>query len=213
MLGLPTETDEDVAAIGELVGRVLAAARDVTPKAERGSIRIAVSVSTFVPKAHTPFQWEGQLGMEAVRARQRVLRDSMPHKGVELSWHDPDVSFLEAVLARGDRSGADGIEEAWRSGAVFDAWTERFSLQRWLDAFERTGIDAVKVAAQPFEATAALPWAHIDSGLAEEFLRAEWERALAGELTGDCTFEDCTGCGVCGTLGADLVIAAGGRHA
>lgn len=210
MLGLPTETDDDVAAIGELVGRVVHAARDATPKDERGGVRVAVSVSTFVPKAHTPFQWAGQLPAEAVLHRQRVLRDSMPRKGVELSWHDARVSFLEAVLARGDRRIADGIEAAWRSGAVFDAWTERFSLERWTSAFESVGIDAEAVATQPFE-HAPLPWSHIDSGLSEVFLRAEWDRALAEETTADCTFEGCTGCGVCGTLGADLILAGGTR--
>lgn len=212
MLGLPTETDEDVAAIGSLVSKVLYAAREATPKEERGGLRVAVSVSTFVPKAHTPFQWAGQLPQAEVRRRQQVLRDAMPRKGVELSWHDSDVSFLEAVLARGDRRIADAVEAAWRGGAVFDAWTERFSLERWRAAFGAIGIDAEAVASEPFTLGDPLPWAHIDSGLSEAFLRLEWERAERGETTEDCTFDDCTGCGVCGTLGADLVIAGGGRR-
>lgn len=212
MLGLPTETDEDVASIGQLVSRVLYTAREATPKAERGSLRVAVSVSTFVPKAHTPFQWAGQIPSAEVRRRQQVLRDAMPRKGVELSWHDADVSFLEAVLARGDRRLADGIEAAWRGGAVFDAWTERFSLQRWRDAFSAMGIDAAAIASEPFDPARPLPWAHIDSGLAEEFLLEEWDKAVAGETTPDCTFEGCTGCDVCGTLGADIILAGGTRH-
>lgn len=212
MLGLPTETDEDVAAIGSLVSRVLLAARESTPKEERGAVRVAVSVSTFVPKAHTPFQWVGQLAQSEVRRRQQVLRDSMPRKGVELSWHDADVSFLEAVLARGDRRLADVIEAAWRAGAVFDAWTERFALSRWLAAFERSGLDAERIASAPFPTDEPLPWSHIDSGVDESFLRAEWTRALEGETTADCTFDGCTGCGVCGTLGADLVLAGGERR-
>lgn len=212
MLGLPTETDEDITAIGELVSKVLFTAREATPKAERGSLRVAVSVSTFVPKAHTPFQWAGQIPNEEVRRRQRVLRDAMPRKGVELSWHDANVSFLEAVLARGDRRLADGIEAAWRAGAAFDAWTERFSLQRWRDAFAEAGIDANSVATEPFDPARPLPWAHIDSGLSEEFLLEEWDKAVAGETTPDCTFEGCTGCEVCGTLGADIILAGGTRH-
>jgi radical SAM superfamily enzyme YgiQ (UPF0313 family) len=212
MLGLPTETDEDVHAIGSLVARVLAVARDATPGPERGGVRVGVSVSTFVPKAHTPFQWEGQLEQSQVRHRQGVLRDSMPRKGVELSWHDADVSFLEAVLARGDRSVADAVEGAWRSGAVFDAWTERFSLGRWMTAFEQAGIDPVERASARFDPEVPLPWAHIDSGIAPAFLRAEWHRAVAGETTNDCTFGDCTGCGVCGSLSTDIVLAGGERR-
>lgn len=207
MIGLPTETDEDVAAIAGLVGRVLSTAREVTPPAERGGVRVAVSVSTFVPKAHTPFQWEGQIPREEVSRRQMVLRDAMPRKGVELSWHDADVSFLEAVLARGDRRTADAIEAAWRAGAVFDAWTERFSLGRWLEALAATGIEATRQAGAPFAEDRPLPWSHIDSGLSERFLLAERDRALAGETTADCTFGDCTGCGVCPTLGVDNVVA------
>lgn len=213
MLGLPTETDADVAAIGELVERVLATAREVTPGPERSAVRIGVSVSTFVPKAHTPFQWEGQALQDVVRHRQAVLRASMPHKGVELSWHDAEVSFLEAVLARGGRRVADAIEVAWRRGAVFDAWTECFSLRRWLEAFAEVGLDPAAVASDEFAEDAHLPWSHIDSGLAERFLRTERARAMRGETTADCTFGDCTGCGVCGALDVDIVLAGGERRA
>ena len=212
MLGLPTETDEDVAEIGHLVARVLAAAKEVTPPKERGGIRIAVSVSTFVPKAHTPFQWEGQLPLAEVRHRQSVLREAMPQRGVELSWHDAETSFLEAALARGGRAIADVIEAAWRSGARFDAWTEHFSLPRWRSAFETAGIDAEAAANTPFAEDAPLPWSHIDSGLAAAFLRAERRRARCAETTPDCTFGDCTGCGVCPSLSADLVLAGGERR-
>lgn len=208
MIGLPTETDEDVAAIGALVACVHAAARESTPPSERGGIRIGVSVSTFVPKAHTPFQWEGQIPPSEVKRRQHILRDAMPHRGVDLSWHDADVSFLEAVLARGDRSVAAAIEEAWREGSVFDAWTEHYSLARWRRAFERTGLNPEERASAPFAFDAPLPWAHIDSGISESFLRAELENAREGVTTPDCTFEDCTGCGVCGACGADILLQA-----
>jgi radical SAM family uncharacterized protein len=212
MLGLPTETDEDMVAIADLVGRVFRTAREATPPAERGGIRVAVSVSTFVPKAHTPFQWEGQLPQAEVRRRQAILRDAMPRRGVELSWHDASVSLLEAVLARGDRAVADVIEAAWRGGSVFDAWTEHFSLQRWLDAFDATGIDAAARATTALAPGDPLPWSHIGSGLTERFLAAERDRAYAGVTTPDCTLEDCTGCGVCPDLGVDNVLAGGGRR-
>lgn len=212
MLGLPTETDEDVVAIGELVARVLAVAREATPPKERGGIRIAVSVSTFVPKAHTPFQWEGQLPLAEVRRRQMLLRDATPQRGVELSWHDANTSFLEAVLARGDRRAADAIEAAWRAGATFDAWTERFDLGRWLDAFASVGLEPERLATEPFAEEDPLPWSHIDSGLSQAFLLAERHRAYAAETTEDCTFGDCTGCGVCPSLSADIVLAGGERR-
>ncbi|MBN2248186.1 MAG: TIGR03960 family B12-binding radical SAM protein [Coriobacteriia bacterium] len=213
MIGLPTEIDDDVRAIGALVERVLGVAREATPKAERGGLRVAVSVSTFVPKAHTPFQWDGQVPIEEVRRRQGLLRESMPHRGVELSWHDPSSSLLEAVLARGGREMADGIEAAWRAGARFDAWTEHFSLGRWLEAFASVGIDAAEAASAPYIQGGPLPWSHIDSGLAEGFLRLERSRTDSATTTPDCTFEDCTGCGVCPGLGVENVIAGGGSRA
>jgi radical SAM family uncharacterized protein len=211
MIGLPTETDEDVAAIGSLVDKVLTIAREVTPPAQRGGIRIAVSVSTFVPKAHTPFQWEGQLTLEEVRARQQVLRETMPRKLVELHWHDSEVSFLEGALARGGRELAPVIELAWRSGGGFDAWTEMFSLRRWLDAFAEAGIDPVALASAPRALTDPLPWDHIVSGVEKRYLVHERQRALDGVVTPDCSFGDCTACGVCPSLGVDVVLTGGHR--
>jgi radical SAM family uncharacterized protein len=211
MLGLPTETDDDIRGIGSLVSKVLHVAREATPPAQRGGMRIAVSVSTFVPKAHTPFQWESQLTLEEVRHRQQVLRESMPRKGVELHWHDAEVSFVEGALARGGRDLAPVIEHAWRSGGGFDAWTERFSLRRWLDAFEAAGIDPVALASVPREVGAPLPWSHISSGVSEEYLALERDHALAGVSTPDCSFEGCTDCGACPQLDADVVLAGGSR--
>ncbi len=207
MLGLPTETDDDIAAVGGLVTRVLAEARAATPADERGGVRVAVSVSTFVPKAHTPFQWDGQLPLPEVRRRQGLLRQSMPRKGVELSWHDADVSFLEAVLARGGREVAEAIESSWRGGAVFDAWTERFSPERWARAFEATGLDAAGIAEASLEPGSPLPWDHIDSGLSSRFLVAERADAGRGRTTEDCSFGRCTGCGVCERLDVSVRLA------
>ncbi len=211
MLGLPTETDEDIRGIGRLVAKVLEVARKATPPAQRGGMRIAVSVSTFVPKAHTPFQWEGQLTLEEVKHRQMVLRESMPRKGVDLHWHDPEVSFVEGALARGGRELAPVIEHAWRSGGGFDAWTEKFSLKRWLEAFEAAGIDPVALASEPRDPMRALPWSHISSGVSEDYLALEREAALTGASTPDCSFDGCTDCGACPALGADIVLAGGHR--
>lgn len=211
MIGLPTETDEDVAGIGALVSRVLETAREVTPPDQRGSLRIAVSVSTFVPKAHTPFQWDAQLALDDVRRRQEVLRASMPRRGVELSWHDAEVSFLEGALARGGREAADVIERAWQGGAAFSAWTEEFDLATWGGAFAAAGVDPVPLASRERAAGEPLPWAHISAGVSQEFLAAERRRADEGEPTADCTFGDCSGCGVCPSLGLDVVLGGDRR--
>ena len=211
MIGLPSETDADIAGIGHLVNKVLATAKAATPPNARGSVRVAVSVSTFVPKVQTPFQWEAQIGFEEVRRRQSVLRDSMPRKGVELHWHDSEVSFLEGVMARGGREVADVIEAAWRNGAVFDAWTEQFRLQRWLDAFASTGVDPAAIANRERSEDEPLPWDHISAGVSRRYLLRERSRALAEETTPDCSFVGCTGCDVCDDLGAVVALAGGAR--
>ncbi len=211
MIGLPTETDEDVVAIGALVERVLTRARANTPGPQRGSVRIAVSVSTFVPKAQTPFQWEPQLALDEVLRRQQLLREHTPHKGVELHWHDAEVSFIEGVMARGGRELADVIEAAWRAGATFDAWTERFDLGRWLLACESAGVDPTMIANGERSPDKPLPWDHISAGVPRGYLVRERERAFAAETTSDCSFGGCTGCDVCQTLGV-TVITGGGRQ-
>ena len=211
MLGLPSETDDDIRGIGRLVHKVLDVARENTPKDQRGGLKIGVSVATFVPKPHTPFQWEPQLTLPEVRRRQEILRESMPRRGVDLSWHDPDVSFLEGALARGGRELSDVIEKAWRSGCVFDAWTEEFSLPRWLAAFESAGIDPVALASSERDPADALPWDHISSGVSKRYMLRERERAVAGVTTKDCSFDGCTGCDACGDLGLDIVLGGASR--
>lgn len=211
MIGLPTETDVDIAGIGELVTKVMAEARAVTPPDQRGSVRVAVSVSTLVPKADTPFQWEGQIPLQEVWRRQSVLRDSMPRKGVDLSWHDAEVSQLEGAMARGGREVAEAIEIAWRDGARFDAWTERFSLARWTAAFEKAGLDLPAAAAHSFARDDVLPWSHISAGVSSAYLWKEYERSLTGAVTQDCSFDSCTACGVCGDAGLGVEIVLGGE--
>jgi radical SAM superfamily enzyme YgiQ (UPF0313 family) len=207
MSGLPTETDEDIRGIGQLVTRVVETARRVVPPAERGGVRVGVSVSVFVPKAHTPFQWERQLSLAEIEQRQRILRESVPRKGVDLSWHDSEIGLLEGVMARGGREIAGVIERAWRAGAVFDAWTEEFSMRRWLDAFEAEGIDPASLVDVERDPESPLPWDHLSAGVDRAFLLEERRRAFAGVTTPDCSFDGCTDCGVCPNLGADLDLA------
>ncbi len=207
MIGLPTETDEDVLGIGELVGRVMSAARAATPADARGSVRLAVSISTFVPKAHTPFQWEPQISLDEVRRRQGLIRSSIPRKGVDLHWHDADVSSLEGALARAGREVADVIETAWRSGAIFDAWTERFRMSRWLEAFAAHDLDPAEIATRTRAIDAPLPWDHISAGVSSRYLARERARALEASTTQDCSFEGCTGCDVCPKLGVEVRLA------
>jgi radical SAM superfamily enzyme YgiQ (UPF0313 family) len=211
MIGLPTETDEDVRGIGDLVVKVLEVARAAVPPAQRGSVKIGVSVSTFVPKAHTPFQWESQLTLEQIRERQRILREAVPRKGVDLHWHDADTSLLEGALARGGRELAGVIERAWRDGGGFDAWTEEFSLRGWLDAFAAQGLDPVALASMDRDPAAPLAWDHISTGVARSYLLRERECALRGELTPDCSLGDCGACGVCTDLSVDVVLGGSGR--
>jgi radical SAM family uncharacterized protein len=211
MIGLPTETDADVVGIGELVTRVLAVAKAATPPNARGSVRVAVSVSTFIPKAHTPFQWEVQIPLEEVRRRQALLREAMPRKGVELHWHDSDVSFLEGVMARGGRELADVIETAWRGGARFDAWSECFRLPTWLDALAENGVDPAAIVGRVRSVAEPLPWDHLSVGVNRAYLAAERDLALEAAVTPDCSFSGCTGCDVCSDLGVDISLAGVSR--
>jgi len=211
MIGLPSETDADISGIGDLVSKVLATAKAATPPNARGSVRVAVSVSTFVPKVQTPFQWEAQITGEEVRRRQGVLRESMPRKGVELHWHDSEISFLEGVMARGGREVADVVEAAWRNGAVFEAWTEQFRLSRWHEAFALTGVDPAAIANRVRSEDEPLPWDHISAGVSRRYLARERSRALAEQTTPDCSFVGCTGCDVCDDLNVEIVLGGGQR--
>ena len=211
MVGLPTETDDDIRAIGALVNRVLEVARAETPPAQRGGIKIGVSVSTFVPKSHTPFQWAAQSDLAEISRKQSVLRDSMPRKGVDLSWHDADTSFVEGVVARGDRRLGPVLEEAWRRGSRLDGWSEHFSLARWMDAFAACDFDPAFVASRQRSYDEVLPWDHLSTGVSKRYLALEAQRAYDATTTDDCSFGPCTGCDACGALCVD-VLTAGERR-
>ncbi|MFH1169612.1 MAG: radical SAM protein, partial [Chloroflexota bacterium] len=190
MVGLPTETIEDVAGIVDLVNKV----RSLGGKDRRPQLR--VSAATFVPKPHTPFQWVAQEGEAQLNARHELLKRELPRKGVRLSWQDPRLSRLEAALSRGDRRTGRVIYNAWKRGCTFDAWTERFNYESWLGAFADAGLDPAFYAHRERPLDEPLPWAHIDTGVTTAFLKKEYKRAIKGEATADCRYDDCSACGL-----------------
>lgn len=208
MIGLPTETDDDIKGIASLAQRVLDRARAVVPPEQKGAVQVGVSCALFVPKAQTPFQWDGQIPPAEALRRVNLLRRSIKYRAVQVSWHDPKTSFVEAVMSRGGRECAELVEQAWRRGARFDAWTELFNEDAWRDAADACGIDVTAVAQATYETGRVMPWAHISTGVSERFLAAERRRAGEGATTPDCTFGSCTGCGVCQAVGADNALAA-----
>ena len=208
MIGLPTETDDDIKGIASLVQRAYDRAKKATPPEQRGSIRMSVSCALFVPKAQTPFQWDGQIAPEEALRRVGVLRRSVKYRAIDVHWHDPSTSFVEAVMSRAGREAAVWVEAAWRRGARFDAWTEHFKEQAWREAAEEVGINPAAVAQGSYPTDRVMPWSHISTGVSTRFLALERRRAAAGVTTPDCTFERCAGCGACPGLGVDNELAA-----
>ena len=196
MIGLPTETVEDVVAICDLVKRI----RGMGRKVEGRRAQVSVSVATFVPKPHTPFQWMPLEGEASLEEKQAFLRREL--KKFRLSWSDPQMTLVEAVLSRGDRRLGAVIYEAWRRGARFDAWDELFEPANWWEAFQGQGVDPDFYARRPLDRDAPLPWDHIDVGVKKGFLARECERALRGQTTPDCRGGPCFGCGVLETFPA-----------
>ncbi|NLI00882.1 MAG: TIGR03960 family B12-binding radical SAM protein [Chthonomonadales bacterium] len=193
MIGLPTEIDEDVVAIGALAHRVVLHGRRMGVR----DAQVTVSVAGFVPKPHTPFQWRAQDTPEELLRKQRLLKASMRDRSVQLRFHNPLVSHVEGVLARGGRSVARAIEYCWRLGGSFDAWDDRFSYDRWMTAFELAQVNPAWVANRVRGYHEALPWDHIHCGIHRGYLRAEDKRAEAGIRTEDCRIGRCTMCQAC----------------
>ena len=193
MLGLPTETDADVLGIADLVYKVIQTWKEAASNKKRG-LRVHVATAFFVPKPHTPFQWEKQISPEEYLRRCRLLKDHFYSRSIEYNYHAPDLSRLEAVFARGDRRVGGVIEEAWKHGARLDGWDEFFSYQTWLDAFAAQGVDADYYTVRGYDESEVLPWDAIDVGVDKEFLLRERQRAYAGEITPDCR-QGCAGCG------------------
>lgn len=194
MAGLPTETYEDLDGIAEIARKIRELNFELRGR-KGGRLRITVSVSNFVPKAHTPFQWEPQDTEESFRLKHDHLSKRLDIKGVTFNYHDSDTSFLEAVFARGDRRVGKVLYRAWQLGCRFDAWSEHFKGELWQKAFEETGVDPAFYANRRRSYDEVLPWDIIDSGISKEFLIRENEKAKNEQLTCDCR-EKCNACGM-----------------
>ena len=202
MIGLPGETDEDVLAIAKLAKAVQYKYQEVTGR--RGA-KVTVSASSFVPKPYTPFQWVPQDDIAELRRKQFLLKDALKVKNIIFQYHDSVTSVMEAVFARGDRRLGKALYLAWRRGAKFDGWSEHFSYDRWLEALQDAGLTKEFYIGRERGAAELFPWEHIQPAVARSFLRREYEKALAEELTHDCRHGTCTGCGVCQKLGVKII--------
>ncbi len=185
MIGLPGERREDLEGIIDLVNR-----------AGQEKVYLNLSLSSFVPKAHTPFQWEGMERREVLEEKQRFLRNRLRKKKVKLKWHSVETSFLEAVFARGDRRLGRVILKAWEKGCRFDSWKENFRFDFWMDAFQESGLDPYFYAHRERGDEEVFPWEHLDSGAGRRFLMSERKKAKHGKPTSDCRIH-CSHCGVC----------------
>lgn len=193
MLGLPTETDEDVLGIAELVYKVIQAWKENAVNKKRG-LRVHVATAYFVPKPHTPFQWEKQITPQEYLRRCKLLKSHFYSKSIVYDYHSPDLSRLEAVFARGDRRLGPVIEAAVENGARLDGWDEYFDYGKWLDAFEKCGVDVDYYTTRGFGEEELLPWDVIDVGVSKKFLLRERKRAYENLVTPDCR-HGCAGCG------------------
>lgn len=191
MIGHPDETMEDVAAIADLCHQVLAVGR----KMIGGRARLHAGVSTFVPKAHTPFQWASCDSLDQIQAKQDFLRRSLRHPNLKMTWTEPADTLLEAALSRGDRRLADVVLAAWRKGARFDAWQDQFRYPLWEEAFREAGIDPGFYSHRRRELDEVLPWKHIGTGVRHGFLKQQYLASTKSRYTPDCR-EDCLGCGI-----------------
>ena len=194
MNGLPTETMEDIAGIATLASHVIGKFYHTPDRNKARPVSVTVSVSCFIPKPFTPFQWEGQDSLETLKEKQEYLRSQITDRKIRYNWHDAEVSRIEAVFARGDRRLSAALALAAEEDMMFDAWDEGFSYEKWLSVFERTGIDPSFYANRPFGTDEWLPWDVIDAGVTKEFLLRERERAYMEKTTPACS-EHCSGCG------------------
>ena len=192
MLGLPTETIDDIEGISQLVTKVHSLGR----RAKGKEPQVRVSVSTFVPKPHTPFQWVAQESERELNSKHELLKLRLRRRGIKLSWQDPKISLLEAALSRGDRQLGKVIYRAWKLGSTFDAWSEHFSFGNWIRAFEEGGLEPGFYAQRQRSLDELLPWSHIDAGIATTFLKREYHRAFDGKGTPDCRYKACNACGL-----------------
>lgn len=208
MIGLPTETNEDLDGIADLAYKVLDCGRAIL-KDKAGRLKVTVSASSFVPKAHTPFQWVPQDTVDTLVEKQHYLASKLKNRKITFNWHDARLSFIEAVFARGGRKVGDALERAWQLGCKFDSWNDHFKFDSWMQAFEDTGLDPSFYANRAFDLEEILPWDHIDAGVSKKFLAEEYKKALEQKITMDCRHDKCTVCGVCQNLPVSMDLRKG----
>ena len=208
MFGLPYEKNEDLDGILELLEKVKEAGDQYAPR----PVEVRASLACFVPKAHTPFQWQPMNHQEELEEKRRYMT-RYRRRRIKVSFHDSRLSVLEGVLARGDRRLAAGIFRAWEKGAKFDGWTEYFSFDLWMQALQECGLDTAFYIHRSRSRDELFPWDFIDIGVSREFLWKENERAQEAALTPDCRHEGCSACGICSAFGVDLDIKEDGGHA
>ena len=198
MLGLPTETEEDMKAIPELANDIAVRYYEIPKDQRNGKCQITISTSFFVPKPFTPFQWASMHDPEDYIARAKVVNDTVKEqlnrKSIKYNWHEADVTVLEGVLARGDRKVGNVIRTVYERGGIFDAWSEYFDYQRWLDAFAECGVDMDFYTKRERSLDEVFPWDFIDTGVTKEFLKREWQNAMEENVTPNCRMR-CSGCG------------------
>ncbi len=203
LVGLPTEMDEDTLGIAELARNVVEVGKRYTKQASA-----TVSVGGFVPKAHTPFQWFGQNGIGELRRKVNLLRDELRRSPAKVRWHDPEATFVEGIVSRGDRRIGAVIERVWRAGGTFQEWSEHFRLDRWTTAMAEEGLDPDWYVTRHRTEDEVLPWDHITAGLHRDFLWQDFQAALAEHGLPDCRWTPCYDCGVCTDYAIEHVVAS-----
>ena len=202
MMGLPTETDEDVIGIAKLAKKVVDLYTEI--KGKRGC-KVTISVACFVPKPYTPFQWFGQLPIEEFQRRQQLLKENITDRAITFNYHDARLSVIEGVFARGDRRLAKVLYQAWQDGAKFDGWSDLYRDDVWHEAFKKCGIDMGYYNFRTRNFNEPLPWLITSPGVNQEFLLREWHHAMRGNFTEDCRRGRCTACGICPNLGVHVI--------
>lgn len=195
MMGLPTERDEDIVGIAELAQRIIDLYYTIENRPKGRGVQVSISTATFVPKPFTPFQFEAQDTKEMIEHKQKLLVSSVKTKKIKVSWHDPNVSMLEAVLAKGDRRLSQVIYKAWQKGCKFDSWSEHYKYDKWLEAFDECNISPEFYANRQRPHDEILPWDHLDYYVSKEFFVRENQTARAGKTTPNCR-QRCSACGL-----------------
>ncbi|SDG38149.1 radical SAM-linked protein/radical SAM family uncharacterized protein [Selenomonas sp. WCT3] len=202
MMGLPTETDEDIIGIAKLAKKVVDLYTEI--KGRRG-VKVTISVACFVPKPYTPFQWFGQLPIAEFERRQQLLKENITDRAITFNYHDARLSVIEGVFARGDRRLGKVLYQAWQDGAKFDGWSDLYQHDTWLQAFEKCGVDMKVYNERTRDFNEPLPWEITSPGVNKEFLLREWKKAMEGALTEDCRRGKCSACGICPNLGVHVI--------